>query len=119
YRFQPFDHDRAAAALLAAADWAFQHGARWLEALVEIDDTDAQRVAMAAGWVRAGLRHGVPTDSGSRDLVPFARLPGDEPGAVPRLLPDLPGDVLDDGVVALRPLTVADAYEAYRLRTLP
>ena len=43
-------------------------------------------------------------DGGRDDLLVFARLAGDPPGRPPRLLPDLPGGELTDGVVTLRPL---------------
>jgi RimJ/RimL family protein N-acetyltransferase len=47
-------------------------------------------------------------DAGRDDLLAYARLAGDEPGPGARLLPDLPGGELTDGVVTLRPLSPDD-----------
>jgi RimJ/RimL family protein N-acetyltransferase len=49
----------------------------------------------------------------------FARLAGDPPGPTPRLLPDLPGGELTDGVVTLRPLTGDDIDFYAELHALP
>jgi RimJ/RimL family protein N-acetyltransferase len=46
-------------------------------------------------------------------------LPGDGPGPSPRVLPDLPGGMLGDDVISLRPL-VSDDFEAHlRHRSQP
>jgi RimJ/RimL family protein N-acetyltransferase len=78
---------------------------RRVEILLHGEDGTAQRAAMAAGFQREGVRRGALD---GRDAVAFARLPGDPPGPVARLLPDLPGGELTDGVVTLRPLGAAD-----------
>jgi RimJ/RimL family protein N-acetyltransferase len=89
-------------ALLAMAGRA---GDRRVEVLIRGEDAAGQRAAMAAGFQREGIRRGALDGA---DAVPFARLPGDPPGPAPRLLPDLPGGELTDGVVTLRPLGPAD-----------
>ena len=89
-------------ALLALVERA---GDQRLEVLVRGEDGPGQRAAMAAGFQREGVRRGALDGA---DAVAFARLPGDPPGPVPRLLPDLPCGELTDGVVTLRPLGPAD-----------
>jgi RimJ/RimL family protein N-acetyltransferase len=91
----------ATAAVRALGDWAFGAGRQRLEILAEWENTAAQRVALAAGYQREGVRRGA---GDGVDLLPFGRLAGDPPGPTPRLLPDLPGGELTDGVVTLRPL---------------
>jgi RimJ/RimL family protein N-acetyltransferase len=54
-----------------------------------------------------------------RDLVVWARTADDPAEPVARLLPDLPGGVLDDGVIELRPLWSEDTDDMYALRSLP
>ena len=78
---------------------------RRVEVLLHGEDDAGQRAAMAAGFQREGVRRG---GLDGRDAIPFARLPGDPPGPVPRPLPDLPGGELTDGVVTLRPLGPGD-----------
>lgn len=120
WRLDPAGERCGAAALTTATDWACTNGARRVETLLEVEDVSGQRVAMSAGYVREGLRRGMPVGlGGSRDLVPFARLAGDPHQPAPRELPDLPGGELTDGVVTVRPLTAADAEDSYRLRTTP
>ncbi len=103
----------ATAALRTLADWAFSRAdlAR-LELLTDWTNTASQRVADAAGFRREGVRRGAApaVDGADRlDLLVFARLAGDPPGPVARVLPDLPGGELSDGVVTLRPMTADDA----------
>jgi RimJ/RimL family protein N-acetyltransferase len=100
----------ATAALCALTGHAFGAGLRRLELLTHWENPVSQRVAMAAGYQREGVRRGaLPDRAGGRcDALVFARLAGDPPGPVPRLLPDLPGGELSDGVVTLRPLTEDD-----------
>jgi RimJ/RimL family protein N-acetyltransferase len=100
----------ATAALTALSEHAFHQGLHRLTALTAPDNAASQRVAMAAGFMREGVRRGAGTgpDGGRVDLLSFARLAGDPPGPVPRLLPDLPGGELTDGVVTLRPLNEDD-----------
>lgn len=100
----------ATAAVRALCGYAFRSGSARLELLTHRENAPSQRVAMANGFTREGVRRGaVPGHSGVReDLLVFARLAGDPPGPVPRPLPDLPGGELTDGVVTLRPLSDGD-----------
>jgi RimJ/RimL family protein N-acetyltransferase len=100
----------ATAALRAMTERAGAAGAERIELVTHPDNAPAQRVAMAAGYQREGVRRGAQPnrDGGRDDMLVFARLAGDPPGPVPRLLPDLPGGELTDGVVTLRPLTEDD-----------
>jgi len=81
-----------------------------LELLIHQDNPVAQRVALAAGYVREGERRGaLPNPAGGRDdMLVYSRLAGDTGVPAERLLPDLPGGELTDGVVTLRPLGPAD-----------
>lgn len=104
----------ASAALTALSGWAFEAGG-WsrLELITRWDNPAAQRVALAAGYQREGVRRGaLPDDAERVDAVVYSRVAGDPPGPTPRLLPDLPGGELTDGVVTLRPLGPAD-YDFY------
>jgi RimJ/RimL family protein N-acetyltransferase len=89
--------------------------------LTHWENTASQRVARAAGYQPEGVRRGaLPTRNGDRDdLLAFARLAGDSGEPVPRLLPDLPGGELSDGVVTLRPLGPDDIEFLSVLRRLP
>jgi RimJ/RimL family protein N-acetyltransferase len=100
----------ASAAVRALTEHAFRTGTVRLELLTHWDNAASQRVALAAGYQREGVRRGaLPNrDGGHDDLLAFARVADDPPGPIPRLLPDLPGGKLTDGVVTLRPLVVAD-----------
>ena len=111
----------ATAATTALTAAAFAHGFARLELLTHLENAASQRVALAAGYHREGVRRGAASGhAGSReDLVAWARLADDPPGPTPRLLPDLPGGQLSDGVVALRPLAPTDANFLYALLTLP
>jgi len=106
----------ATAAVRALTDWAFEAGHTRLELLTTWENAIAQRVAMSAGYQREGVRRGARDGV---DLLPFARLPGDPPGPVPRLLPDLPGGELTDGVVTLRPLNAGDIAFYGELHAVP
>lgn len=77
-----------------------------VELLIHQDNPVAQRVALAAGYTREGERRGaLPNPSGGLDdALVYARLAGDSGEPAERLLPDLPGGELSDGVVTLRPL---------------
>ncbi|MFI1990045.1 GNAT family N-acetyltransferase [Actinoplanes sp. NPDC020271] len=77
-----------------------------VELLIHPDNPVAQRVALAAGYTREGDRRGaLPNlDGGLDDVLVYSRLAGDPGEPVERLLPDLPGGELTDGVVTLRPL---------------
>ncbi len=100
----------ATAALRALSVHAFGHGLERLELLTHWDNPISQRVALAAGYQREGVRRGAlpGRDGGREDMVAFVRLAGDAGEPVPRLLPDLPGGELTDGVVRLRPLGPGD-----------
>lgn len=103
------------------AQWALRSGFARLELLAAWENVASQRVALAAGFLREGVRRGATprADGGRDDLVAFARLAGDPAGPVARLLPDLPGGELTDGVVTLRPLRPDDTDFLYALHTLP
>jgi RimJ/RimL family protein N-acetyltransferase len=100
----------ATAALTALTEHIFTTGTQRLELLTHWANAASQRVALAAGYQREGVRRGAITDrTGAReDLLAFTRLATDPPGPIPRLLPDLPGGELSDGVVTLRPLNEND-----------
>jgi RimJ/RimL family protein N-acetyltransferase len=111
----------AAAATRTLARWAFDHGVQRLELQAHIENLASQRVALAAGFQREGVRRGVARrrDGSPEDRVVWARLEGDPPGPTARPLPDLPGGQLSDEVVTLRPLRADDAEVRYDLYTLP
>ncbi|BAL86098.1 putative GCN5-related N-acetyltransferase [Actinoplanes missouriensis 431] len=85
-----------------------------LELLIAWEDPAAQRIAMAAGFTREGARR-LP----GRELQVWSRLAGDPTEPAPRLLPDIPGGELTDGVVTLRPLGEQDVAFYTELHTLP
>ncbi|MFF3439265.1 GNAT family N-acetyltransferase [Streptosporangium sp. NPDC002721] len=111
----------ATAAVAALARWGFEHGAGRIELFADVENLPSQRVALAAGFQREGVRRGAEEqrDGTRHDLVAFARLPGDSGERVRPLLPDFPGGSLTDGVVRLRPLTAADTADYLALRNLP
>ncbi|MDI6098306.1 GNAT family N-acetyltransferase [Actinoplanes sp. NEAU-A12] len=84
-----------------------------LELLIPWDNPAAQRVALSAGYTREGVRRGAP------ELIVYSRLAGDPEEPAPRLLPDLPGGELSDGVIILRPLGPADVDFHTELQNLP
>jgi RimJ/RimL family protein N-acetyltransferase len=108
----------ATAAVRALSRHALSSGLERLELLTHWDNAASQRVAMAAGYRREGVRRAaLPDRNGGRDdLVAFARLATDDGEPAQRLLPDLPGGELTDGVVRLRPLGVADVAFQTELR---
>jgi RimJ/RimL family protein N-acetyltransferase len=111
----------AVAAVRALSEHALTNGLERLEVLTHWENGPSQRVALAAGFQREGVRRGaLPNRDGGRDdLVSFARLAGDRGDPVPRLLPDLPGGELTDGVVTLRPLGPGDLAFMTAMRSLP
>jgi RimJ/RimL family protein N-acetyltransferase len=111
----------ATAAVRALCDHAFGAGLARLEVLIHWENPVSQRVAAAAGFTREGVRRGVLADraDGREDLLAYARLATDPDGPVPRLLPDLPGGELTDGVVTLRPLTSDDVAFYTELHDMP
>jgi RimJ/RimL family protein N-acetyltransferase len=123
YWVAPWGRHRGTAANAArgVSAWAFKHGYARLEIRTEPTNGPSQRVAIAAGYAREGVQRGGGLDgNGNRcDLIIWARLAGDPPGPTPRLLPDLPGGELSDGVVTLRPIGVEDADDVHRTHQLP
>jgi RimJ/RimL family protein N-acetyltransferase len=111
----------ASAAATALAGWAFERGLARLELPTEMENPASQRVAVTAGFRREGVRRGtgLGRDGTRHDHVVWARLADDPPGPVPRLLPDLPGGVLTDAVVTLRPLGPDDEDFLHTLHTQP
>jgi RimJ/RimL family protein N-acetyltransferase len=111
----------AARAVRALAGHVFGTGTARLELLTHWENAAGQRVALAAGFRREGIRRGVLNDraGGSDDLLVFARLAGDPDEPVERLLPDLPGGELTDGVVTLRPLGPGDVAFYTELHHVP
>lgn len=103
-------HGVAVAALTAMTDHVLITGMQRVELLIHWENAASQRVALAAGYRPEGVRRGaIGNRDGSRDeLLVFARLATDPPDPTPRLLPDLPGGELSDGVVTLRPLNEGD-----------
>ncbi|SCF09230.1 Protein N-acetyltransferase, RimJ/RimL family [Micromonospora haikouensis] len=111
----------ATAATRALAAAAFAHGTARLELLTHPENTASQRVALAAGFRHEGVRRAanLARGGGRQDLVCWVRLVDDPPGPVPRLLPDLPGGRLTDGVVTVRPVGPDDAEALFALHSLP
>ncbi len=111
----------ATAAVRALTGHAFGAGLERLELLAHWENAAGQRVALAAGYRREGVRRGAVCnrDGGRDELVAYARLADDPPGPTPRLLPDLPGGELTDGVVTLRPLGEGDVAFYAELHGLP
>jgi RimJ/RimL family protein N-acetyltransferase len=111
----------ATAAVRALSAHALDNGLHRLELLTHWENPASQRVALAAGYQREGVRRAaLPDRTGGRDdLVAFARVAGDSGEPAPRLLPDLPGGELTDGVVTLRPLGPDDVAFLTELRALP
>lgn len=110
----------ATAAARALSGWAFDRGFSRLELLTDPANAPSQRVALATGFQREGVRRGGGQGMDGRyDLVVWARLANDPPGPTRRLLPDLPGGALSDGVVALRPVGPDDADFLHALLSLP
>jgi RimJ/RimL family protein N-acetyltransferase len=111
----------ASAATEALTNWGAARGLARVELLTHPENWPSQRVAMRCGYRPEGLRRGGGVDRGGRryDLLVWARLTADPPGPSPRILPDLPGGMLSDGVVTLRPLWTGDAADVYALQNLP
>lgn len=110
----------ATKAVRAVVEAAFEAGLGRVELLAEPENAVSQRVALAAGFQREGLRHMPPgRGRGRHDFVAYARLVGDPGGPVPRIIPDLPDGCLTDGVVTLRPLREDDLADVVRLNSLP
>jgi RimJ/RimL family protein N-acetyltransferase len=111
----------ATSATVALTRWGVARGLSRLELLTHGENWPSQRVAINAGYRREGVRRGggINRDGTRYDLIVWARLRDDPEGPSPRLLPDLPGGELTDGVVTLRPLWTDDAQDVFFLRNLP
>jgi RimJ/RimL family protein N-acetyltransferase len=108
----------ASAMLRAVAPVVFDAGAQRLEARPPVRDQTAIRSALRAGFrPDGGISRGAAWD-GTEALV-LGLLPGDGTGPSPRVLPDLPGGNLTDGVIALRPLVPGDFEAHLRHRSSP
>ncbi|GAA2679237.1 GNAT family N-acetyltransferase [Actinoplanes palleronii] len=92
-----------------------------LELLIHRDNPVAQRVALAAGFTREGDRRGALPNltGGFDDVLVYSRLASDSGEPAERLLPDLPGGELTDGVVTLRPLGEDDVPFYTELHNVP
>ncbi|WP_412541746.1 GNAT family N-acetyltransferase [Longispora sp. K20-0274] len=101
--------------------WAFAHGYERLELTTHPENVISQRVALAAGFRSEGLRRAAEQSRGGgrHDMLVWSRLPSDPPGPTGRLIPDLPGGALTDGVITLSPVRPEDAEEMFALRNLP
>lgn len=111
----------ATAATRMLAVHAFGRGIARLELHTEPENPTSQRVAIAAGFSREGLLRGggLSRDGSRHDLIVWARLAGDPDRPGTRLLPDLPGGELSDGVVRLRPAGPADLDAMFALLSRP
>lgn len=122
YWIGPWARGRGVAgeATRAVVAWAFAHGLARLEILNRYDNLASQRVAMTANFRRESVRRGAGrTRDGERyDLICWARLADDPLVPRRRLLPDLPGGELTDGVVTLRPVGAGDAADLHTLFSL-
>ncbi|MBM2614075.1 GNAT family N-acetyltransferase [Actinoplanes sp. LDG1-06] len=87
------------------------------EIRLRLDDPAAQRDVIALGYRREGIARGAGPDR--EDMVVWARLEDDPEGPSPRVLPDLPGGELTDGVIRIRALHPDDLDGWYELRSLP
>lgn len=123
YLVAPWARGRGVATAAAAAltRWGFGHGVRRVELFANVENLASQRVALAAGFHREGVRRGAEEqrDGTRHDLVAFARLPGDSGERVKPFLPGFPGGSLTDGVVRLRPLTATDSADYLALQNVP
>lgn len=104
--------------LRAAAPSVLAAGARRLEVRPPVRDHAAIRSAMRAGFrPDGGVSRGAAWDG--TEAVTLGLLPGDPPGPAPRVLPDLPGGLLSDDTVSLRPLAPEDFEAHLRHRSRP
>jgi RimJ/RimL family protein N-acetyltransferase len=111
----------ATSATATLSRWAHEHGVHRVELCTDPVNWPSQRVAIAAGFRREGVRRaaGRARDESRYDLVLWARVASDPPGPTPRLLPDLPAGTLGDGTILLRPLWTEDTQNLYQLQSLP
>ncbi|GAA1506888.1 hypothetical protein GCM10009827_021000 [Dactylosporangium maewongense] len=111
----------ASAALEQFSAGLFAQGLQRLYLVTALTNGASQRVAVAGGYVREGVARAASqaADGSWQDMVVWARTAGDPPGPSARALPDLPGGVLTDGVVALRPIGEEDGPSTYQMRSRP
>jgi RimJ/RimL family protein N-acetyltransferase len=111
----------ATAAAITLTNWAVRRGLARIELLTHPENWLSQRVAIGAGYQRESRRRAAVGGRAGRrhDVIVWARLATDPAGPTARVLPDLPAGQLTDGVVALRPLTIADALDVLALHQLP
>lgn len=110
----------ATRAVRAAVEAGFEAGLGRVELLAEPENPASQRVALAAGFQREGIRRmAANRGRGRYDFVAYARLDSDPGDPVPRLIPDLPEGRLTDGVVTLRSLQDNDLDDLVRLLSRP
>ena len=108
----------ASAMLRAAAPNVLAAGVRRLEVRPPVRDHAAIRSALRAGFrPDGGISRGAAWD-GTEALV-LGFVPGDGAGPTPRVLPDLPGGMLSDETVWLRPLAPEDFEAHLRHRSTP
>ncbi|WP_051704022.1 GNAT family N-acetyltransferase [Glycomyces sp. NRRL B-16210] len=108
----------AARMLKAAAPGLFAAGAKRFEVRPPVRDQAAIRAALRAGFrPDGGVSRGAAWD-GTEAMV-LGLLPNDGPGPTPRVLPDLPGGMLSDDTVSLRPLVPGDFEAHLRHRSSP
>jgi RimJ/RimL family protein N-acetyltransferase len=111
----------ATAAARTLTTHCFALGLARMELRTHPENGASQRVAIAAGFTREGIQRGAALArfGGREDRILWARLPTDPEGPTRRLLPDLPGGELTDGVIVLRPLGPADEADTFAMRSLP
>jgi RimJ/RimL family protein N-acetyltransferase len=99
----------------------FRTGTARLELITHWENAPSQRVAMAAGFERESARRSLLVNraGGRDDALAFVRVADDSGEPIERLLPDLPGGELTDGVVTLRPLGPGDVAFATELLAVP
>jgi RimJ/RimL family protein N-acetyltransferase len=100
-----------AEALVAVSTAGFATGAPRIELVADVENAASQQVALKAGYRREGVQRSAVIDrgGGSRDMVLWARLPGDPLGPTPRRLPHL--RQLDGAGVRLRPVAASDLQD--------
>jgi RimJ/RimL family protein N-acetyltransferase len=111
----------ASAALERFSTGLFESGLRRVYLLTALTNGASQRVAVAGGFLREGVARAASrtADGGWQDMVVWARTADDPPGPSARVLPDLPGGRLTDGVVTLQPIVEEDGLNTYQMRSLP
>lgn len=111
----------ATAVVRALSPAAFEAGLARIELCVEWENVASQRVALAAGYRREGVRRAAAArrDGERYDLIAFVRLATDTGDPLPPGLPPLPGGRLTDGVVTVRPERAEDVPHLAALLALP